>query len=247
MIKKPINRFLVGYLLVVLLSQCSHALYPTFDKSQTTGVSKSIANNVQADSLIAPYRRKIQAAMSEIIGTSEAILTKDTLESSLGNFVSDALLTHLKAKNEAIDAFITNTGGLRSVMPKGPVSKGDIFELLPFENELVILTLTGRQMKELFKIMAEKKNICEAGMQLVLSRKGELQSGTIGGKAFEESVSYKILTSDYLANGGDNMSFLVGSPRKLLNIKLRDAMIEYLVANKEKTIKGNKDGRVVLR
>jgi hypothetical protein len=102
-------------------------------------------------------------------------------------------------------------------------------------------------MKELFKMIAEKKNVCEAGMQLVLSRKGELQSGTIGGKAFEESGSYKILTSDYLANGGDNMSFLVGSPRKLLNIKLRDAMIEYLVSNKDKTIKGNKDGRVVLR
>jgi len=247
--KKPIKLLGLWLLQLLIISSCTPKLYPSVEKSITTGISTSIQANASAsaDSLIAPYRKQLQSKMAVVLAHSQEILTKDTVESTLGNYISDALLSYIQSKKENAQIFISNSGGLRGIMPKGDVTIGDIYEILPFENELVILTVNGTQLQSLFKIIAERKNICQAGMQLELDRKGKLISGQIAGKPIDLTKTYNVLTSDYLANGGDNMGFLVGAYKKTLSLKLRDAMIEYLKINSTIEITSKKDRRVILK
>jgi hypothetical protein len=95
-------------------------------------------------------------------------------------------------------------------------------------------------MQELFRYMALRKNVCQSGMRIELDKNGNLETGSINNKPFEINKTYKVLTSDYLANGGDNMSFLQGFNRKNLGIKLRDAFLDYFNQNKNTIIVSKK-------
>ena len=97
--------------------------------------------NTHEDSLInifiEPYRTSIESEMNEIISFTESDLIKNKPVGNLGNFVTDLCLSYAEA-----DICIMNNGGLRSSINKGNITVGMIYELMPFENELVIVELS---------------------------------------------------------------------------------------------------------
>lgn len=144
------------------------------------------------------------------------------------------------------DLCLLNNGGLRATLPKGEITRGKIFELMPFENELVVLTLSGAQTKELFIVLAKFGGMPVSGINIGIAddRPDEVFINDI---PFDSSKTYKVVTSDYLANGGGKLQFF-NNPlkREDLGIKLRDAIIAYIIEEREK---GNKltsgyDGRI---
>ena len=124
-------------------------------------------------------------------------------------------------KNELAALFTGN------ILPKGNVTKGDIYKLMPFENELVVVELTKGEFIELINYLISRNGEPFSGMELKVFSDQNYKYKFNNNFTFQNNKKLKILTSDYLANGGDNMFFFKKKTQKKLNIKLRDVIIKY--------------------
>lgn len=197
---------------------------------------------------ILPYKTKLDSKMEEVLAVSEQPMFKDKPEGTLGNFVADIILQKARelCPDSAIHFCVLNNGGLRNPLPAGNISRRNIFELMPFENEIVIVTLSGEKVNSLLEHIVNKGGMPVAGIRITIKNQMPSQV-TIGESVFDISQTYRIATSDYLASGGDNMTFFTDEPRKnFLNKKIRDAIIDYLTEQNKsgKKITARKDGRI---
>ncbi|HET6993080.1 MAG TPA: 5'-nucleotidase [Bacteroidia bacterium] len=206
-------------------------------------------NDVQFDSatdaIIHPYKDSLDKLMNVVIGTTDVEMTKDNgkTESLLGNFVCDLCLykanhsAYPSTENNTADICLFNNGGFRSSLPKGTLTRKNIFELMPFDNELDVVTLSGKQMWNLLKFVAMSGGEPISGMRIGVNPDKTPDRVVIQGQVFDSIKTYKVLTSDYLANGGDKMDFFK-NPIKIstTGIKIRDAILEYC---ESETAKGN--------
>jgi 2',3'-cyclic-nucleotide 2'-phosphodiesterase (5'-nucleotidase family) len=199
-----------------------------------------VGAELRADSLaeasIAPYQQQLQAMMDEVIGTASADIPRnmDEAESHIGNFCADLMLEQARKLTEA-DLAVVTVGGLRVPIGQGPITVGLIFELMPFENELVVLDVKGDSLRPVFERITGKKNVSIANA-VATFRRGEWVSAEIGGQPFDPNKTYRVVVSDYLASGGDYMPFLKDAPQTFLNVKVRDAIIQHI---REQTAAGN--------
>ncbi len=236
-----------------ILSACSGT--PKLKKVETSMLelnSKTVASDDSSFiKTVLPYKLKMDSIMNEVLGVSDQALIKGSPEGTLGDFSADAVL---KKTNEYYqprdkinaDICLLNNGGLRNALPKGKITLGNVFELMPFENAIVVLTISGEKMKLLFDGLVENNGAPFSGATVKAKGK-KITELKIGGKDFDVSKSYKVVTSDYLAAGGDKYNFF-SSPIKVdtLNYKLRDAIIDYIKdeTKKGKTIKVELDERI---
>ncbi|AFL86351.1 5'-nucleotidase/2',3'-cyclic phosphodiesterase-like hydrolase [Belliella baltica DSM 15883] len=204
--------------------------------SDFTSVDESIQQEAKLVSFIAPFKENLEAKMGSVIGTTQKALTRAGRESLLGNFVSDLQLEYAqKAFGYPIDISIINNGGMRNDLPKGDITLGNIYELSPFDNYLVVLELQANDVQKLAEFIAERKNMAFQGMQIT-SEKDKLSELTINGKALKSNKTYLLVINDYLANGGDNMEFLVGLPvKENSTTSIRDMLITMI---QQKTASG---------
>jgi 2',3'-cyclic-nucleotide 2'-phosphodiesterase (5'-nucleotidase family) len=227
-------------------------------KASFSSISEShiIINTKTIDSVIyktiSPYKLSHDATMQVVIGQSEKALIKADLESTLGNFFCDAVMIETKKYlgNDSLllNAAVFNKGGLRNSLPQGNITIGNIFELMPFDNEVVLLKLSGSQIKDMVEKISEKGGIPVSGIRLVIKDNKPIQV-TVNGQSFDESKYYWIVTSDYLANGGDNYNFFKNAiERKTTGILLRDMIITHCKTQTKKgvLIKSQLDGRIQL-
>ncbi len=251
-------RFFKLFILFSLFSAACSSPKETSEQTHLPAIEVSyidIHDSVaQTDSLlesyIAPYRDSLKAQMNRVIGISKEVLTKNTPEGTLGNFVADLSLSTAKKQAEKYhlpspDFCVMNNGGLRVALPKGEITVGKIFELMPFENELVEVELPPQQMKELFNYIAEKNGVPVSGIRLTYQNK-KLVKAEINNMPWDSTKTYLVCTSDYLASGGDHMSFFINQKQLNLNIKLRDAIIQHIEAlhQKNKVIEPVLDKRI---
>lgn len=238
--------------LYILLS-CSTS--PKIVQVEKTSIELNDKSSVDSTfhQTIAPYKTKMDAIMNEVLIVSEQALLKGLPESSLGSFVSDAVLKkanerYKPADNVPADICLLNNGGLRAQLPKGEITRGKVFELMPFENSIVVLTLSGEKTKQLFEAMVANNGAPFAGAT-VIGKGKKMQELIIGGKAFDSNKTYKVVTSDYLAAGGDKYDFFKNPVKTdTLNYLLRDAIIDYMIDEHKKgnTLKYATDGRIKL-
>jgi 2',3'-cyclic-nucleotide 2'-phosphodiesterase (5'-nucleotidase family) len=122
-----------------------------------------------------------------------------------------------------------NHGGIRTIIPKGNVTARAAFEIMPFENSLVVIELKGEQIEDLLNyFIAEKKPHPLYGMTFTIGKDNEAKDILIQGKSFDKNTSYFVGTNDYLSNGGDNMIFFKKGINKYdLDYKLRNILIDY--------------------
>ena len=188
--------------------------------------------------MIKPYKDSIENTMNEILCYNLYDLDKGKPQSTIGNFVTDLCLTYAQA-----DICIMNNGGLRTNISKGYITRGKIYELMPFENELVILELNKNDYIELLNYIAFRGGEPFSGIKITINKNSEITSHSWPVK-FESGEKLKVLTSDYLANGGDNMNFFKSKYQYKVGIKLRDAIIDYCL--KQDTISVKIDDRIIL-
>lgn len=201
--------------------------------------------------LIKPYKMKLEADMGTVLAINEATMFKSNPEGALGNFVADLTLKktndYCKEGNmEPADLCLLNNGGLRTTLPEGEITKGRVFELLPFENQIVVLTLSGAKTQQLFNYLARINGMPLSGATMTINNK-KPEDVMIGGAPLDTTKQYRVATSDYLAYGGDKMRFFKDPLKfEIIQHKLRDAIIEFMM---EEHAKGNKlsakkDGRI---
>jgi len=226
-----------------------------YDSSGMNGRLTTLDTTIAVDSslvlIIEPYKSVIDIEMNEIISYSEIAITKNQPEGLLGNFVSDLVLymcnTYYAPQGTQYDVVLLNNGGLRAALPKGLIRVGDVYSLMPFENETIILTLTGENFLAMVQYIIQSGGTPFAGMR-ISSRQLILDSLTINGEAFDQTKNYTVITSDYLATGGDKMSFFMNPVEsKSLSVLIRDLIIQFL-KEQNKTgipIHPELDGRIV--
>jgi len=227
-----------SYLRILSLAIGSFFIYSCSTSYQVVKSNRteySISREVATDSTVIkkylPYKLKMDSQMNAIIGYSDIILSKKSEggESLLGNFFSDATLSEARKIDPTIDFAIPSTnGGLRNDIPLGAISLSNVFELMPFENELIVFTLKGADVQSLLDFIAASGGQPVAGLSLKIQDKKAV-SVQIGAKPFDPAKTYRVLTSDYIAGGGDGLnSFKSPIESKILGLKVRDALILYI-------------------
>jgi len=169
--------------------------------------------NAEATAFLAPYKEKVDEIMSPVMGTAARDMDKRRPESEISNLMADILLWSGKDYGEQPDMAVYNIGGIRAAISKGTVTYGDINDVAPFENKITFLTLTGKQLMELFGQIAQQGGEgVSHGVELVISRDGKLISARLNGKEVDSAKSYRVATLDYLAQGNDGLvAFLDGT------------------------------------
>jgi 2',3'-cyclic-nucleotide 2'-phosphodiesterase (5'-nucleotidase family) len=214
--------------LLILFSACHSQLQVASVDSSYYKIHKdSIKPDVDVLQTIAPYKAKLDSLMNVELILSEGEFKKAQPEGSLGNLVCDVLMQFAKNKNYQADLCLLNNGGLRiPVIYKGPVSVRTVYELMPFENQLLMVKISGKQFYELMKMIAASGGAPVAGIEMVI-QDSNIQTLLVQGKPFDEAKTYWVLTSDYLANGGDKYEALKNPIEKIdLKKLIRDALIE---------------------
>lgn len=155
-----------------------------------------------------PYKQRVDSVSNPVVGQSARRMTRDRPESELSNLISDIMVWGAnELLNQQTDFGVYNMGGLRASLPEGKVTYGDVVEIVPFENKLCVLTLSGEKVLQLFGEMAHRGGECVShGVELVITRDGKLKNALIHGKPVDISKNYRIATVDYVAQGNDGMN-----------------------------------------
>jgi 2',3'-cyclic-nucleotide 2'-phosphodiesterase (5'-nucleotidase family) len=164
--------------------------------------------------------------MNVVIGYNEAQLEKKKQGNTLGFFITDAYLEMAKQKvDPRIDAAFMNSGGIRlPEMAAGPVTQGKIFELMPFDNLMVLLKMKGSLLKQYLDTLAAGEGVIESGITMQIVNKTAEQV-MVGGKALDLDADYTIVHSDYVAISSN---LLKNIPRSSNGYLLRDALLDYV-------------------
>ncbi|MCG9912457.1 MAG: 5'-nucleotidase C-terminal domain-containing protein [Flavobacteriales bacterium] len=194
---------------------------------------EQVSPDEKLESIIVPYREKMQVSMNEELVRSAVILEKKNPESTLGNVVADAVMyvsrNRIEQEKDAIfpDVVLLNNGGLRTELPAGVITVSHVYELMPFENEVVLLTLTPEKFREMVDFIAQLGGAPVAGLTMHIHQ-GRAEHVQIQGKPYLFDRNVVVATSDFLATGGDGMNFF-GNPVGYVEtrIKVRDAIIIY--------------------
>lgn len=243
-------KYLFVYLL--LLGSLSGCGTKQFAMTGRDHVQYEINEAIEADPRIvrfyAPYKRALDQDMDRVIGQSAAPLSRALTgaQSLVGNFFADAMLHQGRRHDTDIDISFGTRGGLRCDLPEGDLTVRHCYELMPFENQMVILEITGEQVRRLAEFIADSGGQPFAGMQIRVHG-NKPPSIQIGGESLIRDKSYKVVTYDYLANGGDQVPGL-DSPlaRTDLPQNVQDALINYIqvATAAEAAINPTLDGRI---
>ncbi len=227
--------FRLQFLVLTSLAICTQAAaqhyVPTDMDAQRIEVTRSLDHQIPTDvsRLLAPYQRSVDSIMSPVLGRSSVAMTADRPESLLSNWVSDVLRHHSGRYGRMADIGLCNMGGLRSSMPEGDVTVGDIMEISPFQNTFCILTLKGSDLLDLFRQMAHSHGEGISGAQLDITEDGQLRSATVGGKPVKPNSTYRIATIDYLAEGNDGLTALKKAVKRDMKPELvRDVLTDFV-------------------
>lgn len=186
-------------------------------------------SDASVDSMISPYREKLSETMDEVIAINEQELIKQKPNSNMGNWMCDALMRGARSIYSGnIDFAIQNYGGMRiNSMARGDVTVGKIFELMPFENYLVIVELDGTNTKKVLDRIAEVGGWpVSQEISFYISEQKTAENIKINGRDFDINKTYWIATSDYVANGGDNMEYFRKAPIIETGKLIREILIE---------------------
>ena len=225
-----------------------------------TLIDSSIPDDPAVDQMLAAYTPKVRA-LDTILGKLKGELRKGGVGAgSLGNFVADGMRAQASARlGKRIDLAIMNGGGLRrNTISEGELRAREIFELLPFENALVTLDLSGEQILKLLGVVVSGRE-AQSGARLTYMIKADKSSQLETAMLRDEQgrdqeidpkATYTIVTIDYLVNvGGERYSVLrEGRNTKPVGITLRDAIMDYVKSETAaaREIKPRLDERFIL-
>jgi len=266
-----------SFLLLLLLAGASRALPqqpaprippPATQSAATPADARARVTETAIDATITddPALAKMVAVYSPKVRELELVLGKLTGElkkggagsGSLGNFVTDGMRAQASLKiGKPVTVALMNGGGIRrNTIGEGELRARDIFELLPFENALVTLDLTGEQLLKLLKMIVSRRE-AQSGARITYKTNADKTSELVSAKLraasgetdIDPKATYTIVTIDYLYRVGGSAYGVLreGKNMKELGITLRDAIMTYVKSETAagRDIQPNLDGRFV--
>ncbi|MFT3751744.1 MAG: 5'-nucleotidase [Paludibacter sp.] len=244
------SKLLVIILCAASFNACSPKVWQITSRSSANipldSTTEALADK-NYEKYLQPFKQKIDTEMNIVIGQAAETMRPHAPESLLSNFCANVYLhTAADFAGSKIDIAVVNLGGLRTVIPAGNITVRKVFELMPFENELVIVWLKGDKLFELLQFFAKVGGEGVSGLRMEISH-GSATNISISGEPLDTGRLYSIATNDYLAGGNDKM-FQLAMYEKRINtgIKIRNMLLNYI---KMETKNGNKiqsslDGRI---
>jgi len=231
---------IISYIVFTLIS-CSPKTW-TITHATSEKIAIGSKTEIIADKnyelYLQPIKQKLDEKMNVVIGQAAETMKGSAPESLLSNFSADVYRkVATDFLGQTVDISVVNMGGLRTVIPAGNITIGKIFELMPFENELVILWLKGDKLQELVQFFASVGGEGVSGLRMEIKDDRAINV-TVGGTPIDPDKVYSIATNDYLAGGNDKMVQLAQYEKRInTGLKIRSILLDYI---KNETAKGNK-------
>lgn len=206
---------------------------------------RKLSEDAEVAAMISPYKSKLDAEMNKVIGQCLVEMPKRKPECVLGNWMADAMEEKAEAlTGKDIDFAFQNYGGIRiPALSKGPITTGKIYELMPFDNQLVIVEMNGATLRQLILHIAAD-NGWPLSRSIKVQIAGDKSKINIDGEPIQLEQKYRVAMPDYIANGGNDCFFLMDQKQKVLDVLIRDVLLEYVQNKKE--LNGKLEGRFVI-
>jgi 2',3'-cyclic-nucleotide 2'-phosphodiesterase (5'-nucleotidase family) len=166
---------------------------------------------VRVDSLIA----EAEKGMDEPIGRTLTTLHRGDAATNLMGFVTvDAMRERTGA-----DFAFTNLGGVRAEISEGEITRRDIFDVLPFGNRVVVVSMTGEFLKTImeWRVKGLRAGVIMSGAKIVFSRNrpdfDRITTFEIGGQTLDPNRIYRVATTDYIAQGNIGLEVMKTIPQ----------------------------------
>jgi 5'-nucleotidase len=209
----------------------------------------TLAKDIQQTALIESYDRLAAPIANRPAGSVTATLSRvpnSAGESPLGDIIADAQLaaTSAEEKGGAVIA-LTNPGGVRADVThkeNGAVTYGDLFASQPFRNQLVTITLTGKQIKDMLEqqwLDPKRPRILQVSKGFSYTWDGSKPDGervlpermSLNGRPLDPAASYRVTVNNFLSVGGDGFTVLTQGTAPLIGVYDSDALHAYFGAN----------------
>ena len=186
-------------------------------------------DDIDIELIIKPYRDKIKTLEKTIGFSKESYSIRDgKLESTLGNLIADILYEEsnpefYKITSNNIDFALFNYGGVRGTLNKGEITQHDLFTIMPWKNLATVVKIKGEKVIDLVDYF-NNENLAHPSTRLEIEFiNNKIKKILINKRKFDKNKSYYVLTSNFLQEGGDKMTFFK-DPLELynLNLNLRD-------------------------
>jgi 5'-nucleotidase/UDP-sugar diphosphatase len=214
-------------------------------------VSTKVPANAQVAALVKTRLDEASAIMSRPLGETKIDLEPATEgECPLGNLVADAMLAAPSGDRPA-EASMHNNSGLRARIPAGPITYGQLYQALPFENVIASIDIKGDAILAILErtVAGRRGNMVVAGMTYEFdygkAPGSRLLSATIGGKPIDPARVYRINTIDYLATGGDGQTTFTQGKIVTLGDRVADVVAGYIKSNSP--VNPKVEGRIVAK
>ncbi len=235
------------YIAILLIAHKLHSQPITTILYKNYAVDQSVKEDSNLIKLLQPYNDSISRYMNEVIGFSNATLYKKQPESALGNLMADAMKAHAtKAFKTNADAAFINYGSIRSYLPKGEIKRQTVYDLMPYDNLIVLQKINGNTLHQLLDLFAFKGGCACSGVTMKIKNKRATDI-YINDVLLNDTSVYTIAILDYLANGGDGCTMLKNVAKQNKNILYRTALMDYIqmFTNDGKPVTANIENRVV--
>ena len=244
----------LSIIVIIFLALSCTPKHWVLTESKTAAIPIDSTTEVLADQrmvdFITPIKKDLDKEMNLVIAQTTEEMRGGKPESLLSNWSSDIYLSaasqYLKSP---VDLAVVNMGSFRASLPKGNITVGNIYQLMPFENELVILWLKGSEVLKLLQIFALEGGQGVAGVKMEIMD-GKAVNCLIQGKPIDNDTLYSIATNDFLAGGNDRMIPLA-TPEKRVDtgMKIRNILMEHIIRQTQEghKIQSRLDGRITKR
>ncbi len=214
-----------------------------------------ITKEIEADSTIAgivgAYYSRLDEKFKEVVGKALVFFDGEREriryeETNLGNFVTDVM-----RKYSGAEIALLNSGSLRASIDEGPIPLEDIFKVMPFSNEIVLVEITGRELLHALdrSVMGSREDedggfLHVSGARFTIKERS-VENVKIGRNRLplDPAKTYRVAVTDFLASGGDGYRIFVGKPSVYTGSPLRELIVDTI--RNQGTITSKTDGRII--
>ncbi|MCK5401170.1 MAG: 5'-nucleotidase C-terminal domain-containing protein [Flavobacteriaceae bacterium] len=227
--------FILGGL-ICFLSSCKQEIHLTKIEGKRIEINDALSSDKAVEEYIKPYRKHIDNDLDSVLAYSTDTYSKTNgnLNTAIGNFMADAVfeLSNPVFKSRTgndIDMVLLNHGGIRSILSKGNITSRTAYEIMPFNNSVVVAELKGNYIKDLISYLQNSKRAHPISkLNIKLDSNFELIEATINKESIDVNRTYYVATNDYLYNGGGGMTFFKKSDSLYdLGYRIRNLLIDY--------------------
>ncbi len=229
-------KYFILSVLISLFFSCIQETKLTKIEGKRIEITNSLSSNQAIEDYIKPFREHIENDLDSVLAYSVDTYNKNNgdLNTAIGNFMVDAVfeLSNPVFKSRTgkdIDMVLLNHGGIRSILSKGDITARTAYEIMPFDNIVVVAELKGIYIKELIWYLQNAKQAHPISkLNIKLDSDFQLIEAKINKEPIDVNRTYYVATADYLFNGGGRMTFFKKSDSLyVLDYKIRNLLIDY--------------------